>query len=62
MNSEKNKQAELQRWANLSRSVVNGVVGDYLVKENNPLAIDMALYHQDQALVVDKTWGTAQMV
>jgi len=55
MDEKKITQAEIQSWANLSRSVLNGVVGDYLVKENNPLAIEMAFYHQDQALVLDET-------
>jgi len=43
------KQVDLKNWANLSRSVLNGIVGDYLEKEHNPLAIEMAFYHQNQA-------------
>ena len=50
MDEKESKQAEIQNWANLSRSILNGVVGDYLAKENNPLAIEMAFYHQDQVL------------
>jgi len=55
MDEKNSKQVDIQSWANLSRSVLNGVVGDYLVKENNPLAIEMAFYHQDKALVLDET-------
>jgi len=50
MDEKDSKQDDIQNWANLSRSILNGVVGDYLAKENNPLAIEMAFYHQDQAL------------
>jgi len=49
------KQVDLKNWANLSRSVLNGIVGDYLEKEHNPLAIEMAFYHQNQALVLDQS-------
>ncbi|UZE96339.1 esterase/lipase family protein [Alkalimarinus alittae] len=37
-------------WGNVSRAVLNGVVGDYLVSQNNPLAIDMGFYHQGKPL------------
>ena len=50
MDNQESKQTDTQSWANLIRSILNGVVGDYLAKENNPLAIEMAFYHQDQAL------------
>jgi len=50
MDEQARKQVDIQTWANLIRSILNGVVGDYLAKENNPLAIEMAFYHQDQAL------------
>ena len=50
MDEQERKQANMKNWANLSRSILNGVVGDYLEKEQNPLAIDMAFYHLDQAL------------
>ena len=36
---------DYKRWGNISRAVLNGVVGDYLVQQNNPLAIDMGFYH-----------------
>jgi pimeloyl-ACP methyl ester carboxylesterase len=49
------KQVDLKNWANLSRSVLNGIIGDYLEKEHNPLAIEMAFYHQNQALILDKS-------
>jgi pimeloyl-ACP methyl ester carboxylesterase len=50
MDEQERKQADIKKWATLSRSILNGVVGDYLAKENNPLAIEMAFYHQDKAL------------
>jgi len=50
MDEQESKQADIKNWANLSRSILNGVVGDYLARENNPLAIEMAFYHQDQAI------------
>jgi pimeloyl-ACP methyl ester carboxylesterase len=53
MDEQERKQVDIQNWANLSRSILNGVVGDYLAKENNPLAIEMAFYQQGQALVLD---------
>jgi pimeloyl-ACP methyl ester carboxylesterase len=36
------------------RSVLNGVVGDYLEKTNNPLQIKMQFRHQSKAVVLDK--------
>lgn len=53
MDDQKRKQVDIKNWANLSRSILNGVVGDYLVQEQNPLAIDMAFYHDDQKLVLN---------
>lgn len=54
--TETNKElSTLNNWANLSRSILNGVIGDYLVREKNPLAIDMAFYHQNRALTLDDT-------
>lgn len=55
MDEQARKQTDIQNWANLSRSILNGVVGDYLAKENNPLAIEMAFYHQDQALDLNES-------
>jgi len=52
---DKSKQIDIRNWANLSRSVLNGVIGDYLEKEHNPLAIDMAFYHQNKALILNET-------
>ena len=36
------------------RAVLNGVVGDYLEENQNPLAIDMQFRHQGQALTLHK--------
>ncbi len=35
------------------RSVLNGVIGDYLEKNNNPLKIDMQFRHQGKAISLD---------
>lgn len=47
-NKAKKQQVNVdyRHWGNVSRAVLNGVVGDYLVEQNNPLAIDMGFYHQ----------------
>lgn len=46
MKSNKPFNADYKHWGNVSRAVINGVIGDYLVQQNNPLAIDMGFYHQ----------------
>ena len=46
---------DINKWANISRSVLNGIVGDYLAKENNPLAIEMAFYHHGHPLILNET-------
>ena len=43
-----------QQWGRLGRSVLNGVIGDYLEKQNNPLAIKMAFYNNFKALILDE--------
>lgn len=50
-----NSSANLKhrQWGRLGRSVLNGVIGDYLEKQNNPLAIKMAFYHNFKALSLD---------
>jgi len=55
MKDDKSNSADIDKWANLSRSVLNGIVGDYLARENNPLAIEMAFYHYGQPLVLNET-------
>lgn len=42
-----------RQWGRLGRSVLNGVMGDYLEKQNNPLAIKMAFYHHFKPLNLD---------
>ena len=44
-----------RQWGRLGRSVLNGVIGDYLEKQNNPLAIKMAFYNNFKALTLDET-------
>ena len=54
MNSVDNKEqfnVDYKRWGNISRAVLNGVIGDYLAKQNNPLAIEMGFYHQGSPLL-----------
>lgn len=46
MNTNRPLNSGYKHWGNVSRAVVNGVIGDYLVQKNNPLAIDMDFYHQ----------------
>ena len=48
--SPKPLNLDYKRWGNISRAVLNGVVGDYLVQQNNPLAIDMGFYHEGAPL------------
>jgi len=43
-----------RQWGRLGRSVLNGVMGDYLEKQNNPLAIKMAFYHNFKALSLNE--------
>lgn len=55
--SEQKKAKETikhQQWGRLGRSVLNGVIGDYLEKQNNPLAIKMAFYNNFKALTLDE--------
>ena len=42
-----------RQWGRLGRSVLNGVIGDYLEKQNNPLAIKMAFYNNFKPLTLD---------
>jgi len=44
------RNPDYKRWGNISRAVLNGVIGDYLVQQNNPLAIDMGFYHKGAPL------------
>jgi len=55
MKDIKSNPEDISKWANMSRSVLNGIVGDYLAKENNPLAIEMALYQYDHPLKLNET-------
>ena len=44
--NENNKKHDIHKhWGRLGRSVLNGMIGDYLEKENNPLAIKMGFYN-----------------
>ena len=41
---------DYRHWGNVSRAVLNGVIGDYLVEQQNPLAIEMGFYNQGSPL------------
>ena len=43
-----------RQWGRLGRSVLNGVIGDYLEKQNNPLAIKMGFYNNFKPLTLDE--------
>lgn len=48
MEAGDNKTGKLD-WGHIgrvSRAAINGAIGDYLVEQKNPLAIEMGLYHQ----------------
>lgn len=59
VNSSELKQSaanmQHRKWGRLGRSVLNGVIGDYLEKQNNPLAIKMAFYNNFKALTLDES-------
>ncbi len=54
MKDDRNTPEDIHKWANISRSVLNGIIGDYLAKENNPLAIEMAFYHYNHPLILNE--------
>jgi pimeloyl-ACP methyl ester carboxylesterase len=54
MDQDQQSSAKHQHWGRLGRSVLNGVIGDYLEKENNPLAIKMGFYHKLRRLSLDE--------
>lgn len=54
MSQTNENEEQYRHWGRLGRSVLNGVIGDYLEKENNPLAIKMGFYYQYQRLVLDE--------
>lgn len=43
-----------KHWGRLGRSILNGVIGDYLEKECNPLAIQMGFYYHYKRLVLNE--------
>ncbi len=55
MKSEMNAGSLKHRqWGRLGRAVLNGVIGDYLEKQNNPLAIKMAFYDNFKPLILNE--------
>jgi pimeloyl-ACP methyl ester carboxylesterase len=51
MTDNHNKTAA--HFGRVSQSILNGVVGDYLDQSNNPLAIEMGLYHRFNKIDLD---------
>ncbi|MEN9448779.1 MAG: hypothetical protein RJA25_2069, partial [Bacteroidota bacterium] len=43
-----------KKGANLSLSVINGIIGDYLVEDENALAIQMQFYVQEKPITINK--------
>jgi hypothetical protein len=50
-NTSNNKQ--FKREGRSGRSILNGLIGEYLEKDKNPLAISMGFYHRSQKLSLD---------
>jgi hypothetical protein len=53
MNLESSNKEVNRHWGQLGQSLLNGMIGEYLEKENNPLAIQMGFFHQSQKLSLD---------
>lgn len=51
---EKQRPQKSPGWIDKAISAVNGVVGDYLKEKNNGLEIQMAFYHENQPLCLEK--------
>lgn len=48
------KTKTLPKWSEIGISILNGVVGDYLHKENNALSTPMQFYHNSRPLSLTK--------
>lgn len=57
MATDKVKQANYRKWGNVGRSILNGVIGDYLSQQQNPLAIEMGFYDQGVPLLTGEGWS-----
>jgi hypothetical protein len=53
MNLENNNKEVNRHWGQLGQSLLNSMIGGYLEKENNPLAIQMGFFHQSKRLSLD---------
>lgn len=54
MNAGKHRVDRFTHWTTAGVSILNGAVGDYLVRRNNSLAIDMAFVHRGRGLTLEK--------
>jgi len=41
------------KWCDIGNSILNGVIGDYLEKQGNELAIEMNFYHDNAPIVLE---------
>ena len=51
-NTELPQPKDYRQLGNTGRAILNGVIGDYLAQENNPLAIKMGFYHQQNPILL----------
>jgi len=56
MNRKSIVQQDHKRWGVLGQSLLNSMIGEYLEKEKNPLAMQMGFYHHDKKLSLDASF------
>jgi len=49
----KNVIQSIPKWFDIGNSALNGVIGDYLEKENNELKIEMSFYHNNKPIQLE---------
>ena len=54
LNANKNILSTLKKGANLSVGLLNGIVGDFLDKDNNGLAVQMQFYANEKPFTISK--------
>lgn len=54
MNTKQHSADRASHWAASGVSILNGIVGDYLHRRQNGLAIDMAFMHRGKPLTLDR--------
>jgi len=53
MNHKSSNEEVHKHWGRLGQSLLNSMIGEYLEKEKNPLAIQMGFQHQSKKLSLD---------